>query len=65
MKEIKITEDEKGVGISVKGVNPIEAMSFLTIAMTSVLKQIQPPKKENIIKPNINQAMGINKSRVH
>lgn len=65
MKSIKISDDGKGLKIDVEGLTPLEAMNFLTAAMVSALQRIQPPKKENIVKPNINQAMGIHKSRLN
>lgn len=65
MKSIKISDDGKGLKIDVEGLTPLEAMNFLTAAMVSALQRIQPPKKENIIKPNLNDAMNIKKSVIN
>lgn len=65
MKSITIVQDEKGVGIEVKGVGPLEAMNLLTVAMVQVLQKIKAPEEKAIIQPNIKQAMDIGKNRLN
>ena len=67
MKEIKIIEEGEGLKFEIKGFDPFETMQALTAATAMVLEKIKPQVKEKptIIKPNLSQAIGINKSKIH
>lgn len=65
MKEIRISDVGEGLQIDIKGIDPLEAMNFLTVAMVQVLQRIKPQEEATIIKPNAGQAMNMCKNRLN
>jgi len=67
MKEIKISEKEEGFHFEIKGFDPFETMQALTATIAMVLDKIKPKieEKSTIIKPNLRQAMNVDKSKIN